>query len=153
MINICYIYNNNRISNILQQRVIRWQYKFKSKFYYPPSIIGFQNVFTGKLPEHMPLTCAIIICKFFLEWLDHFKKKKKISCKKFVIYLSTYTCKLLTTLWFKSVSSFLVSSTNSPFGLNCILPVPVYFFLRYLLFSTIDVVNQKDLVVYSTTNF
>lgn len=44
-----------------------------------------------------------------------------------------------------------MTSTNSPFALNCILHVPVYFFFRYLLFSTIYVVNQKDLVVYSTT--
>lgn len=35
----------------------------------------------------MPLTCAIINLYIFLEWLDHFKKKKKISCKKIVIYL------------------------------------------------------------------
>lgn len=44
-----------------------------------------------------------------------------------------------------------MTSTNSPFALNCILHVPVYFFFRYLLFSTIYDVNQKDLVVYSTT--
>lgn len=91
-------------------------------------------------------------------WMVLFKKEKKTPHTHTKIHSCTtksylHTCKLLATLWFQSVSSFLVTSTNSAFCLNCILHVPVYFFLRYLLFSTIDGVNQKDLVVYSTTNF